>query len=158
MPIALSDGVHFVYVNAQGQASVHEGRYSFNSRRGYLGRPDDAKEAGEEWLREQGIGGESVAGMNREEAERVLDEWLREQRGPLEEENARLRQRLDAAEAGQGESPFKVLLMQPTKDEKAIKEQFRKLTKACHPDCGGDVEMFRRLSEAKEQCLAWAKD
>lgn len=159
MPIALSDGVHFVYVNSRGQASVHEGRYSSSSRRGYLGFPNDPKEAGEEWLVKQGLGVESVAGIDRVEAERILDQWLKEQCEPLETENRRLREQLEPAqrvEKVRGECPFGVLLMKPTKDRDRINAQFRKLSKATHPDSGGDADVFRRLSEAKQRCLAWA--
>lgn len=162
MPIPLSDGVHFVYVNSRGQASVHEGKYNGSSRRGYLGVPINPKEAGEEWLRKQGISGQGRGEfeVSSAEAQQALDRLLREAKEQLNAENKRLREELEASKAverARGKCPFAVMLMKPTKDKKAINAQFRRLTKACHPDCGGDAEMFRRLTEAKERCLAWAK-
>jgi hypothetical protein len=38
-----------------------------------------------------------------------------------------------------------------------IKSAYKRMAKLYHPDMGGDEEKFKRLSEAHEQMLLWAK-
>jgi hypothetical protein len=39
-----------------------------------------------------------------------------------------------------------------------IKAAYKKLAKIYHPDVGGDTEKFKRLNEAHQQMLLWAKN
>lgn len=50
---------------------------------------------------------------------------------------------------------FAVLQFEQVPSAERINERFRQLCKSCHPDTGGSEEMFRRLTEAKEQALAY---
>ncbi|MBN2125512.1 MAG: DnaJ domain-containing protein [Deltaproteobacteria bacterium] len=42
--------------------------------------------------------------------------------------------------------------------EVKIKTSYKKLAKIHHPDMGGDAEKFRKVNEANEQMLLWAKN
>ncbi len=50
---------------------------------------------------------------------------------------------------------FSVLQFNTLPAAEDVKERFKQLAKACHPDAGGSEEMFQRLTAAKEQALEY---
>lgn len=52
---------------------------------------------------------------------------------------------------------FTTLQMEVTQDVELIKKQYRILAKQTHSDKGGNDKEFILLTEAKNQCISWAK-
>ena len=47
--------------------------------------------------------------------------------------------------------------LQPGRLQEQIKSAYRKQAKACHPDMGGDAASFRKIREAYEKLIEWAR-